>query len=237
MQIRAIKSFILRQGRLTQRQEHALTELSQHYILPTETQADWKKIFSCDAPVIVEIGFGMGHALISNAQARPDYNFVGIEVFRPGIGALLAELKAKNIANVRIFYKDATDVFKQCVPDNSLDAIHIFFPDPWPKRRHHKRRLIQPLFVQLMARKLKIGGKLHLATDWEDYAVHMLKTLHSVKQLSNLAQPANMQEMAAFARSREERPQTKYERRGQTLGHSVWDLIFEKRDSFGEDTF
>lgn len=218
---RTIKSFALREGRLTPRQKDALTNESAHYMLPTETRVDWEKIFPHNKPLTLEIGFGMGHALLENARSYPNAHFVGIEVYRPAIGAVLAELKAQKIDNVRIFYGDAVEILNRCIPDNSFDAVHIFFPDPWPKRRHHKRRLIQTHFVQLLIQKLKHAGKLHLATDWEEYAIHMEQVLSPLETLKNTAKEG------LFSNDRENRPLTKYEQRGQRLGHPVWDLIYK----------
>jgi tRNA (guanine-N7-)-methyltransferase len=216
---RTIKSFTLRQGRLTLRQEEALTTQWAHYVLPSNACIDWQTVFPKPAPITLEIGFGMGHALLKNALNFPERCFIGIEVFRPGIGALLAELTTQAIDNVRVFYGDAVEILNRCVPDDSLNAVHIFFPDPWPKRRHHKRRLVQTTFVQLIAQKLLPGGKLHLATDWADYATHMLQVLSPLPDWARVD----------HAQAKEERPLTKYEARGQRLGHDVWDLVFEKR--------
>lgn len=216
---RTIKSFTLRQGRLTNRQENAIHAEGAHYLLATDTMADWRQSFGRDAPLTLEIGFGMGHALLKNATAYPEQNFIGIEVYRPAVGALLAELKTSAIHNVRVFYKDAVDVLTHCIPNQSLDAVHIFFPDPWPKRRHHKRRLIQTPFMTLIVQKLKIGGKLHLATDWEDYATHMHHVLSCEPQLV----------LATDHAISHHRPLTKYEQRGQRLGHAVWDFVSHSR--------
>lgn len=217
--MRTIKSFVIREGRLTPGQQKALDVVWEKYILPADTAADWNAIFpQPQYPLILEIGFGMGHALLHNARTRPDCNFVGVEVYRPGIGALLAGVEAEKYTNVRVFYGDAVEVLQRCVPDNTLDGVHVFFPDPWPKRRHHKRRLIQKAFVQLLAQKLKVGGKLHLATDWEDYAKHMQQVLSPLTEW--IAIPSET--------DKKNRPLTKYERRGQKLGHAVWDGVFQK---------
>jgi tRNA (guanine-N7-)-methyltransferase len=217
--MRTIKSFVIREGRLTPGQEKALDLVWEKYVLPTDTTTDWNTIFPQPAhPLILEIGFGMGHALLHNARARPDCNFIGVEVYRPGIGALLAGVEAEKHSNVRVFYGDAVEVLQRCLPNNTLDGVHIFFPDPWPKRRHHKRRLIQTAFVQLLAQKLKVGGKLHLATDWEDYAKHMQQVLSPLTEW--IALPSET--------DKKNRPLTKYERRGQKLGHAVWDGVFQK---------
>lgn len=218
---RTIKSFAVRAGRISLRQQQAL-QSSFNYLLPNDISINGQTIFGRDAPLILEIGFGMGHALIQNALTAPDNNYIGIEVFRRGIGALLAELATQNITNVRIFQGDAVEILTKVIPDECLDGVQIFFPDPWPKRRHHKRRLIQLPFIQLLLKKLKTGGYLHLATDWEDYAMQMLQVLSSVEELTNTAGAGN------FSIERMGRPLTKYEQRGQRLGHGVWDLVFTK---------
>lgn len=216
--MRTIKSFVIREGRLTPGQEKTLALAWEKYVLPTDATPDWNAIFpQPQHPLILEIGFGMGHALLHNAGTRPDCNFIGIEVYRPGIGALLAGVEAEQYTNVRVFYGDAVEILGRC-PNHTLDGVHIFFPDPWPKRRHHKRRLIQTAFIQLLAQKLKIGGKLHLATDWEDYAKHMQRVLAPLSEW--IAVPSEM--------DKKNRPLTKYEQRGQKLGHAVWDGVFQK---------
>jgi tRNA (guanine-N7-)-methyltransferase len=219
---RTIKSFAIREGRLTPRQEQALEAEWARYVLPANELIDWANVFPSETnlpkPIILEIGFGMGHALLKNAQAQPDCCFIGIEVYRPGIGALLSELKTRQINNVRVFYGDAVEIFNHCVPNQSLDGVHIFFADPWPKRRHHKRRLIQTAFVNLIVQKLKAKGTLHLATDWEDYATHMIRVLSSIKELVPVDNTAH----------KKNRPLTKYEQRGKKLGHGVWDLVYER---------
>ena len=162
----------------------------------------------------------MGQSLLEQAKKHPDKDFIGVEVHRPGVGSLLSALDAQEIENVRIYNVDANDVLAQCIPNDSLELIQIFFPDPWPKKKHHKRRLIQGHFVELLATKLKAGGKLHLATDWQDYAEHMMAVMSAQTQFSNSA-GAN-----EFSKRPEYRPKTKFEKRGEKLGHGVWDLIF-----------
>jgi tRNA (guanine-N7-)-methyltransferase len=169
---------------------------------------------------ILEIGFGMGQALLAMAQQNPQQNFIGIEVHRPGVGNLLSELEAQQINNVRVFCADAVEVLRYCIPDHFLSGINIFFPDPWPKKRHHKRRLIQTDFVLLLQQKLKSQGFLHLATDWQHYAEHMMAVLNTVPGFINAAGEGN------FMPRPENRPLTKFEQRGQQLGHEVWDLVF-----------
>jgi tRNA (guanine-N7-)-methyltransferase len=164
----------------------------------------------------------MGEALATLARAHPENDYLGIEVYRPGIGSLLAKLAAEGLGNVRLFCADAVEVLEQTIPEASLDAVYLFFPDPWPKTRHHKRRLIQPPFVELIGRKLKVGGRLYLATDWEDYAQQMMRVLSAAPRFTNLTGPGQ------YAPRPSERPLTKFERRGQALGHRVWDLGFER---------
>jgi tRNA (guanine-N7-)-methyltransferase len=169
----------------------------------------------------LEIGFGMGSSLLQMAQAAPAKNFIGIEVHRPGVGKLLHDMAAAGVENIRIYCDDAVDVLQQCIADDSLDSVQIFFPDPWHKKRHNKRRLIQPEFVQLLHRKLKIGGVLHAATDWQDYAEHILAVMQTAPNYRNCADKD-------YAVRPEYRPKTKFEQRGERLGHGVWDIIFAK---------
>lgn len=221
---RPIRSFVRREGRITDGQKRALAELLPRYGVPAgDTLLDLEALFGRRAPVHVEIGFGNGEALAAMASAHPENNYLGIEVHRPGVGALLQRLEADAIGNVRVIGIDALPVLEQRIPDAVLSAVCIFFPDPWPKLRHHKRRLIQPGFLALLRRKLKVGARLHLATDWEDYARHMLQVLSAAEGFENCAG------VGRFA-TPGERPPTKFERRGQRLGHGVWDLVFERRD-------
>lgn len=221
--LRPIRSFVRREGRMTPSQERAFNTLWQQYGLMLEQGVlDLEKIFNRKAPCVLEIGFGMGQSLAQQAEQHSEKNYLGIEVHRPGVGALLAAIENNNLPNIRIFCVDAVEVLKQCLPDESLDLIQIFFPDPWPKRRHNKRRLIQPAFIELLHRKLKSSGKLHLATDWQDYAEQMLVVMSAAQGWKNVAGENN------FSPRPEDRPLTKFEKRGEKLGHGVWDLIFEK---------
>lgn len=221
---RTIRSFVRREGRLTDAQRRALDELWPRYgVTPGAASLDFARLFGRDAPVHLEIGFGNGEALAAMAAAHPQNNYLGIEVHRPGVGALLRRLDAEGITNVRVVSVDAKDVLGQCIPDASLAAVYLFFPDPWPKKRHHKRRLLQSEFAQLVRRKLKLGGEFHLATDWEDYARHMLAVLSAADGFENVATPG------PFTPRPEMRPLTRFERRGQRLGHGVWDLTFRRR--------
>ena len=214
---RTIKSFVLRTGRVSNRQQQALDHWLTDYVLPEPGE-----IWSLKTPTIVEIGFGMGGSLFTMATARPDLNFVGIEVHRAGIGSLVADLHDHNITNVRIAPYDAVDVFKTSLADHSLAGIQLFFPDPWPKKKHHKRRLVQAEFIKLLSQKLEVGGFLHCATDWEDYASQMQMVLSTEPSLRN------QQADGGFSPRPDTRPLTKFEQRGQRLGHGVWDLIYIK---------
>lgn len=221
--MRTIKSFVLRGGRVSNRQQQALDSWLKEYELPLNTIPwDLEQIFGRKADTVVEIGFGMGASLLIMAEQHPELNFIGIEVHRAGIGSLAADLHEKGINNVRIVAHDAVEVFKHHLDENSLAGVQIFFPDPWPKKRHHKRRLIQPEFVKLLLQRVKIGGFIHCATDWQDYAEHMLSVLSAEALLSN-TQPEG-----EYAARPDSRPLTKFEQRGNKLGHGVWDLIYKK---------
>ncbi|MEI6738234.1 MAG: tRNA (guanosine(46)-N7)-methyltransferase TrmB [Pseudomonadota bacterium] len=218
---RPIRSYVLRQGRLSPAQARAI-DAGQSLTIPFHNAPlDVAAVFVRAAPTIVEIGFGMGHATADIAQARPDANFIGIEVHTPGVGSLLKMLQEMRITNVRVVQHDAVEVMTEMIGDASLAGVHIFFPDPWPKKRHHKRRLIQPAFTKLLARKIAIGGIIHCATDWQEYAEYML---HVLKQEPLLVNTAN-----DFAPRPAYRTESNFERRGLKLGHGVWDLVFRKR--------
>lgn len=220
--LRRIKSFVKREGRFTPAQSKALTEHWSFYGLECPGgEIQLQEVFGRNAPLILEIGFGMGGSFLETIENSPDVNFIGIEVHRPGVGAFLHQAQLKGVQNVRVYCHDAVEVFKQTIPDNSLDKVCVFFPDPWPKARHNKRRLIQLEFVELIAKKLKPGGCLHLATDWENYAEHMLNVLQS-SSLKNTAESGD------YVTRPQTRPLTKYEQRGERLGHVVRDLVFEK---------
>ncbi|MBP9725909.1 MAG: tRNA (guanosine(46)-N7)-methyltransferase TrmB [Gammaproteobacteria bacterium] len=220
--LRRIKSFVKREGRFTPAQSKALLENWSFYGLDCQpVEICPEKVFGRVAPLIIEIGFGMGVSFLETIEKNPEHDFIGIEVHRPGVGAFLHQAQQKQIANVRVYCHDAVEVLRQSIPDNSVDKVCIFFPDPWPKKRHNKRRLIQSEFVELIAKKLKKGGCLHLATDWENYAEHMLAVL----QLSSLI---NTSESGDYVPRPESRVSTKYEQRGERLGHMVRDLMFAK---------
>ena len=217
---RPIRSFVLRQGRMSPAQTRAVATLGPKYLLPfATTQIDAESTFGRRAPLIVEIGFGMGEATAAIAQSLADKNFIGIEVHTPGVGALLKLIGEKGIGNLRIVQHDAVEVLEGMIADASLAGLHIFFPDPWPKKRHHKRRLIQAGFVKLLTQKLAPGGYLHLATDWEDYAHHMMEVLGQERSLRNAAGEG-------FAPRPEYRGSSSFERKGLAKGHDVWDLVF-----------
>ena len=218
---RRVRSYVLRQGRITASQQRALDELLPRYGLDPERCLDPASIFGRDAPLFLEVGFGNGEALAHIAAERPDQDFIGVEVHPPGIGHLLLEIARRDLTNVRLYRADAVQVLGTPIPDESLDGIRVFFPDPWPKKRHHKRRLINPEFVSLAAYKLKPGGTFHAATDWEDYAEQMLAILESSRLLKNCS-------ATGFSPRPDVRPLTKFERRGQRLGHAVRDLIFAR---------
>lgn len=221
---RRVRSFVLRQGRLTAAQRQALETLWPSYGLPSDQPFDAGTVFGRTAPVVVEIGFGDGEVLAQMAATDPDTNYLGIEVHRPGIGHLLLRLQALGLSNVRIYCADAVDILTHNIANHSLDAINLFFPDPWPKKRHHKRRLVTPDFIRLVAAKLKAGGTFHAATDWEDYALQMLKVLQGCQELENIGAGTT-----PFAAPGIHRPRTKFELRGERLGHSVWELVFRRR--------
>ncbi|MDN7138867.1 tRNA (guanosine(46)-N7)-methyltransferase TrmB [Pseudidiomarina sp. 1ASP75-14] len=221
--IRRIRSFVKREGRLTKGQASALERSWPTMGLQHEDGLlDLGKVFGREADTIVEIGFGMGHSLVAMAAAAPEKNFIGIEVHRPGVGACLMEAEEQGVTNLRVFEHDAVEVLQDCIADEALAGVQVFFPDPWHKKRHHKRRLIQPEFVEQLRRKLRIGGVLHLATDWENYAEHMLEVMQNASKWQNLSATND------YIPRPDERPLTKFEKRGARLGHGVWDLKFSR---------
>ena len=222
---RRIRSFVRRDSRITDGQLAAFEKGWPIFGLSLEAGLiDYQQVFGRCAPCYLEIGFGAGNSLAAMAHQDPQQDYLGVEMFKPGIGALLQQIATLALSNIRIYYADAVEVLEKCIPDESLAGIQIFFPDPWRKRRHHKRRLIQDKFVGLMLRKLKPGGTLHLATDWEDYAIQMLRVLSAEKQLSNLAGTAQFAARSLF------RPlTTKFETRGVEEGRQTWELQFAKQ--------
>lgn len=214
---RTVRSYVLRQGRVTGAQERALAELMPAYgIAYREEALDPKVVFGRAAPLVLEIGSGMGETTARIARERPDTDFIAVEVHAPGVGSLLKLIEKDRLGNVRVIRHDALEVLEHMIPDASLAGIHLFFPDPWPKKRHHKRRLVQPAFAALAARKLAPGGTLHAATDWEDYASQIAEIL--------MAEPALRRENDPPTR-----PATKFELRGLKLGHKVHDFVFRRR--------
>jgi tRNA (guanine-N7-)-methyltransferase len=219
---RSIRSYVLRQGRVTAAQASAVERLMPVYgIAFSPAPLDLEQAFGRRAPKILEIGFGMGETTAAIAVAHPECDYLGIEVHTPGVGALLRRVDALGLTNVRVIQHDAVEVVERMIGPGALDGVHMFFPDPWPKKRHHKRRLLQPGFVHLLATRMKPGAYLHAATDWEDYAAQMLEVLSAEPLLANTA--------TGFAPRPEGRPLTKFETRGTRLGHGVWDLVFRRR--------
>ena len=217
-----IRSFIRRQGRLTPGQQLALDTYWDKYCLNPNADYDFSQVFGRNAPLFVEIGFGNGESLARMAATNPDKDYIGIEVHRPGVGHLLMLLNQQDLNNVRIYCHDAIDIMEHKIADNSLAGVHLFFPDPWPKKKHHKRRIVRPTFVDLLVRKLKSGGYFHAATDWGNYAEAMLAVLSESSALRNASSSND------YCQCPEYRPLTKFEQRGIRLGHGVWDLIFIK---------
>ena len=221
-QPRKIRSFVRREGRITPAQQRALQELWPRFGLETEGQLDLDACFVRSAPRTLEIGFGNGHALADMAESAPELDFVGIEVHDPGVGHCLLQLQKNHNGNVRLIRHDAIEVLEHQCPDQSLHGINLFFPDPWPKKRHHKRRIVQPDFIQLVAKKLKPGGILHMATDWEDYAEHMLVVMQAAEQFRNLAGTGHYSPRPDY------RPVTKFEQRGKKLGHDIFEFAYRR---------
>jgi tRNA (guanine-N7-)-methyltransferase len=247
---RRIRSFVLRAGRTTAAQERALTELWSTYgidpsegvgpsegidpservrpserVGPSEELLDLATVFGRDAPRCLEIGFGAGEVIGSLAENNPDIDYLGIEVHRSGVGRLLLRAEQSNLKNLRVVCSDAVDVLRQCIADRSFDEVLVFFPDPWHKKRHHKRRLIEPQFVSLIAAKLRPGGILRLATDWQAYAEQMLAVCNANPALRSLSKDL------AYVPRPEFRPPTRFERRGERLGHGVWDLAYSREEA------
>lgn len=208
---------------MTPGQQRAYEEGWQEFGLEhAEGMIDFAQLFSREGPLVLEIGFGMGTSLVAMAAAAPGSNFIGIEVHRPGVGKLLHSMAEQGVDNIRVYCHDAVEILRDCIPDQSLDTVQVFFPDPWHKKRHNKRRLIQPGFVQQLHAKLKPGGTLHLATDWEHYAEQMMEVMSVAEGYENI------QGEGQFAPRPEHRPLTKFEQRGERLGHGVWDLLFRR---------
>ena len=223
--MRPIKSFVMRAGRMTEGQQRGLEQgLPVFGLELADGLRDFDQVFGRSAPRTFEIGFGMGHSTLLMAAAAPEHDFIGVEVHRPGVGALLNGALAQNLSNIRVYTCDALEVLRDCVADASLDRVLLYFPDPWHKSRHHKRRIVKAEFAELVRQKLKIGGVLHMATDWEPYAEYMLEVMQVAPGYRNLAADGRCVERPS------ERPVTKFERRGERLGHGVWDLKFARVD-------
>jgi tRNA (guanine-N7-)-methyltransferase len=220
---RTVRSFVRRQGRITAAQERALAALWPRFgVEPGDAALDLDALFGRQAPRVLEIGFGDGDNLLAMAEANPGTDYLGIEVHRPGVGRLLMHVGEKGLTNVRVMCTDAVEVLNRQIPDDALDAVLLFFPDPWHKKRHHKRRIVQPEFADLVRRKLVMGGRFHMATDWEDYACHMLAVMNAAPGFHNLSPQGD------YVARPDYRILTKFERRGQRLGHGVWDLMFAR---------
>ncbi len=223
---RPIRSYVRRSGRLTEGQARALECLWPRFgITPSDAVLDYQQLFGRDAPTFVEIGFGMGQSLAEMARQRPDHNFIGIEVHEPGIGSLLCQIKESGLSNVRVISADAVEVMSSIIALDSLDGVYLFFPDPWHKKRHHKRRIVRSAFVDMIIQRIKPGAIFHMATDWKNYAEHMLAVAEGCAELSNCAGKGN------FMSDTGNRVETKFERRGLRLGHGIWDLIFVRNGS------
>jgi tRNA (guanine-N7-)-methyltransferase len=219
---RPIRSFVLRQGHFSPAQRQTYEALLPHFGIPfSPTPLDLERAFGRSNPKVLEIGSGMGETTAAIAAARPEHDFLAVEVHAPGIAGLLRLVDRQGLTNVRVVRHDAVEVVQQMIAPGALAAVHIFFPDPWPKKRHHKRRLLQPAFVHALAERLAPGGYLHAATDWQDYATEILATFHAEPLLLNMA--------SEFAPRPAYRPLTKFERRGLARGHGVWDVIFRRR--------
>lgn len=226
--IRKVRSFVKREGRLTKGQARALeTYWDVMGLEHGQGLIDAQAVFGNDNPVVLEIGFGMGKSLVEMAKNAPELNFIGIEVHRPGVGACILTAKEEveeSIDNLRVYEHDAIEILADCIPDASLTTVQLFFPDPWHKKKHHKRRIVQPEFIETIRSKLKVGGVFHMATDWENYAECMLEDMTGAPGFKNLSENND------YVPRPDSRPLTKFENRGQRLGHGVWDLQFEKQD-------
>lgn len=221
---RSLRSFVRREGRITRSQQRALDELLPRFGVPLDGVLDLDSIFGRHAPRTLEIGFGNGASLAQMASLAPEQDFLGIEVHRPGVGHLLLEIERYGLGNVRVICADAVEILERHIALGSLDRVLLFFPDPWPKTRHHKRRILQPAFVALIHDRLKPGGVFHMATDWQHYAEQMLEVMDVAPGFSNSAGRGQ------YAPKPEYRPETKFERRGLRLGHGVWDLVFIREE-------
>ena len=221
---KSIRSYVLRSGRMTEGQQRALEQHWPNFRLSLFDGpiADWAAVFGRVAPVVLEIGFGMGDSLLAMAENEPDKNFVGIEVYPPGAGRLVNRAAELGLSNLRIYLADAMDVLDDCIPDGSLDRVQLYFPDPWHKKKHNKRRIVRQPFVDKIGAKLTAGGQFHMATDWQPYAEYMVEVMGEVEGFTNLAGDE------VYSPRPDYRPITKFEKRGQRLGHGVWDLLYRR---------
>ncbi len=221
--IRKVRSFVKREGRLTKAQARALElHWDEMGLNHQDGMIETNTLFGNANPVVLEIGFGMGKSLVEMAKNTPELNFIGIEVHKPGVGACIALAKEQGVANLKVYEHDAIEILADCIANESLTTVQLFFPDPWHKKKHHKRRIVQPEFVETIRQKLKIGGVFHMATDWENYAECMLEDMQSAPGYKNLSETND------YVPRPDSRPLTKFENRGQRLGHGVWDLQFER---------
>lgn len=221
--VQKVKSFVKREGRLTNAQTRAIEEnWPEMGLNHSDGMLDFNQAFGRQASLVLEIGFGMGSSLVEMASKAPDKDFIGIEVHRPGVGNCLAEARELGLKNLKVYEHDAVEILADCIGDNSIQRLQLFFPDPWHKKRHHKRRIVQPDFVEKLRAKLAIGGVFHMATDWENYAEHMLEVMCQAKGFSNQSETDD------YVPRPQQRPLTKFEQRGHRLGHGVWDLMFER---------
>lgn len=219
--LRTVKSFVRRQGRVTPSQEKAFEQYGERYLLTVANgMLNWQTVFGREAPVVLEIGIGNGDTLLHLAERDFAHDHIGVEVHRPGVGRVMAEAGKRELSNLRVFAEDAVEVLKQCIPEGSLAGVLLFFPDPWHKKKHNKRRILQLEFAEIVRSKLKPGGFFHMATDWEAYALHMMDVMSAAPGFVNQAGEG------AYVPRPESRPLTKFEKRGERLGHGVWDLIF-----------
>jgi tRNA (guanine-N7-)-methyltransferase len=222
---KSIRSYVVRAGRMTDAQRKAFTQGWPAYGLTLEAGAiDTDSIFGRTGSKVLEIGFGMGDSLLQMAAADPETDFVGIEVHPPGVGTLINGAEALALKNLRVYLADANDVLEECFGTQSIDRLQLYFPDPWHKKKHNKRRIVQPQFVQLVRERLRPNGVLHMATDWEHYAEQMLETMEAAEGFENIAGSGKYSERPSY------RPLTKFEQRGERLGHGVWDLLYKKID-------
>ena len=222
---KSIRSYVVHAGRMTDGQRNAFDTSWPTYGLKLADGAiDTDAVFGRTGPKVLEIGFGMGDSLLQMAAAEPETDFIGIEVHPPGVGTLMNTAKAEGISNLRVYLADANDVLEECFASQSIDRLQLYFPDPWHKKKHNKRRIVQPQFVQLVREKLRPDGVLHMATDWEHYAEQMLETLDAAEGFENIAG------IGQYSSRPDYRPMTKFEKRGERLGHGVWDLIYKKLD-------